>query len=209
VVSDRRVDDSTLTFGVSGLVLNSNMLLYDRCEDPARSSLWSQLDARAVAGPRAATGDRLALRPSAIATWEQWRRTHPNTLVLAPVARMASLYSRDPYSSYFGSDLLRFPVDPLPPPSDLDLKDPVLIITSDGHDMVLALRRAARQEGTDRGVWQGDVAGIPLRVDYDLEIGAALVEPLADPGPGYATRQAFWFAWFAAHPDTPPPLPPS
>jgi hypothetical protein len=208
VASDRRVDGETPTFGVSGLVLNSNMLLYDRRPNPARSSLWSQLDARAVAGPLAANASRLTLLPAAIATWEQWRQRHPDTRVLAPVERLASLYKRDPYSSYFGSDLLRFPVQPLPPASDLALKDRVLIITTTAGDAVLALRRMASELGSDRGVWQGTAAGLPLRVDFDLEAGTAMVEPLVDPGPEFATRQAFWFAWYAAHPDTPPPLPP-
>jgi hypothetical protein len=48
---------------------------------------------------------------------------------------------------------------------------------------------------------------VPLRIHVELDAGAALVEPLADPGPGFATRQCFWFAWYSLHPDTPPPLP--
>jgi hypothetical protein len=208
VVCDRTVDGEGLDFGVSGLVLNSNPLLYDRRAAPSSSSLWSQLEARAIAGPAAAAGARMELLPSAIATWEQWLTRHPDTTVLAPVERLRTLYKRDPYHSYFGSDLLRFPVEPLPPSGGLALKDRVLVVTVRGHDTVFALRRIADAAGATNGAWESSAAGIPLRIDVELDAGAALVEPLADPDPGFATRQCFWFAWYAVHPETPPPLPP-
>jgi len=207
VVSDRLLGGETLAFGVSGLVANSNMLLYDRRSKPESCSLWSQLEARAVAGPAAADASRLEVLPAAIATWEQWLERHPGTRVLAPVDRMRTLYKRDPYHSYFGSDVLRFPVEPLPPTGELALKDRVLIVTVDGTDTVFALRRIAHSAGAASGAWDTTVSGIPLRVRFDLDAGAAVVEPAADPGAGFATRQCFWFAWYAAHPDTPPPLP--
>jgi hypothetical protein len=207
VASERSAGGETLGFGVSGLVFNSNMLLYDRREEPAASSLWSQLEARAIAGPAAAARARLALVPAAIATWELWLERHPDTRVLAPVDRMRTLYRRDPYHSYFGSDVLRFPVEPLPPAGELALKDRVLIVTAGGRDTVFALRRIATAAGATSGAWATSAAGIPLRLRFDLDAGAALVEPLADPGPEFATRQCFWFAWYAAHPDIPPPLP--
>jgi hypothetical protein len=207
VVCDRRLGGETLAFGVSGLVLNSNMLLFDRRSEPQASSLWSQLDARALTGPAAAAGARMELLPAAIATWEQWLARHPATTVLAPVERMRTLYKRDPYHSYFGSDLLRFPVEPLPASAELALKDRVLVVTAGGRDTVFALRRVADAVAASRGAWESSAAGIPLRIHVELDAGAAVVEPLADPGPGFATRQCFWFAWYALHPDTPDPLP--
>jgi len=209
VVSERTGGGETLAFGVSGLVFNSNMLLYDRRAELEASSLWSQLEARAIAGPAAAAGARLAPVPAAIATWEQWLERHPRSRVLAPVDRLRTLYKRDPYHSYFGSDLLHFPVEPLPPPGELALKDRVLIVTTDGRDTVFALRRIAAAAGASSGAWESSAAGVPLRIRFDLDAGAALVEPLADPGPGFATRQCFWFAWYALHPKAPPPLPAS
>ncbi|HOC42152.1 MAG TPA: DUF3179 domain-containing (seleno)protein [Thermoanaerobaculales bacterium] len=205
VVSDRSLGGEALAFGVSGLAFNSNMLLYDRRPSPERCSLWSQLEARAIAGPAAADAARLELLPAAIATWEQWLERHPGTRVLAPADRMRTLYKRDPYHSYFGSDVLHFPVDPLPPAGDLALKDRVLIVSARGTETAFALRRIAAAAGASSGAWETTAAGVPLRVHFDLDAGAALVEPLADPGPGYATRQCFWFAWYAWHPEGPPP----
>jgi len=207
VVCDRRVGSETLVFGASGLVYNSNLLLYDRRDDPGASSLWSQLDARAVAGPAAGQELSLELLPSALTTWGTWLENHASTLVLAPLERLKRVYKRDPYHSYFGSDLLRFPVKPLPTSGGLRLKDRVLILTVDGRETLFALRRIAEAEGAGEGTWETTADGLPIAVTYDLDRGGALVE-WGDTGDHrVASRQAFWFAWYSHHPDTPPPGP--
>jgi len=76
VVYDRRVGEQTLSFGVSGRLYNSNLLLYDRQTE----SLWSQITAEAVAGWM--TGAKLNTVPFAITTWQQWQQQHPHSLVL-------------------------------------------------------------------------------------------------------------------------------
>ena len=149
VAADRRFEGEILGFGVSGLVWNSNLLLYDRRSDPAAGSLWSQLEARAVVGPKTATGASRELLPAALCTWGQWRDRHPDSTVLAPPdENLKRVYKRDPYHSYFGSDVLRFPVEPLPPGDDLALKERVVIVTVDGKNGVFALSRIAAAAGT-------------------------------------------------------------
>jgi hypothetical protein len=205
MAAERTVAGEELVFGVSGLLYNSNLLMYDRRGDPAASSLWSQLRARAIAGPSA--GRSLALVPAALTTWGDWRNRHPGTDVLAPLEHLKRAYKRDPYHSYFGSDLLRFPVDPLPPDSDLALKERVVVVSVGEADSVFALSRIAGAASADYGAWETAVDGVQIRFLYDLKRGTALVEAL-DPGrPLTVTRQSFWFAWYATHPGTPPPLP--
>jgi hypothetical protein len=207
VVADRSLDDGVLEFGFSGLLYNSNPLLYDRRPDSAASSLWSQLDGRAVAGPAAAAGRSLALHHAALTTWGQWSDHHPDTLVLAPLERLKRLYKRDPYHSYFGSDVLRFPVEPLPPADGPAVKDRVLILTVHGRDTVLSLAGIAADAGSERGTWSTTVDDVPVTVHYDAMIGAAQVEWPDQVDAEVASRQAFWFAWYSHHPTTPPPLP--
>ena len=48
-VLDRRIDGQTLSFGVSGLLLHSNVLMYDR----THNALWTQVGCRALSGPLA------------------------------------------------------------------------------------------------------------------------------------------------------------
>ena len=74
---DARVNGRELTFGVSGLLYNSDVLLYDR----QTNSLWSQLLAQAISGPL--KGSRLAMLPLTQTTWADWRRLHPGTVVLS------------------------------------------------------------------------------------------------------------------------------
>ncbi len=209
VAADRTLDSEILDFGVSGLVWNSNLLLYDQRPDSGVSSLWSQLEARAVVGPMAATGAPLELLPVSLCTWGQWREAHPLTLVLAPLDHLGRVYKRDPYHSYFGSDVLRFPVDPLPPGDDLALKERILILTVDGEDVVFSLSRIASAAGTNTGRWTTTVHDLPVTIQFDLERGAALAQWPHAPGRRVASRQAFWFAWYAQHPGTtaPGPLP--
>src|SRR5262249_46343158 len=99
-VFDRRVGEETLVFGVSGLLYQSNLLLYARRPGRRGESLWSQLQARAIAGPAAATSTRLTLVPFALCRWSDWTSAHPGTRVLAAVPGERELYESDAYASY-------------------------------------------------------------------------------------------------------------
>jgi hypothetical protein len=76
VVYDRRVEEHTFSFGVSGRLYHSNLLLYDRQTE----SLWSQITAEAVAGRM--TGAKLRTVPFVITTWHAWQQQHPQSQVL-------------------------------------------------------------------------------------------------------------------------------
>jgi hypothetical protein len=132
VVFDRRSGGEVLEFGVSGLLFNSNLLMYDRRPQEAGESLWSQLQARAVAGPGASASLRLTVLPCSLTTWDHWRRAHPDTTVLAPRRGMSERYERNPYGSYFNTDRLMYPVDPLPPAGRLSLKTRILAVPDGG-----------------------------------------------------------------------------
>lgn len=88
------------TFGVSGMLINSNLIMYDRLSD----SRWPQVLGRAYTGP--ASGIRLAEFPIAWTTWEKWEKKHPQTKVLARETGFLRNYGErgDPYGSYLRSD---------------------------------------------------------------------------------------------------------
>lgn len=65
------------TFGVSGLLYHSDVLVYDR----ESQSLWSQILQQAVTGPVA--GTRLELLPASHTSWQEWSARYPNTQVLS------------------------------------------------------------------------------------------------------------------------------
>jgi hypothetical protein len=196
-VFGRAIEGGVVDLGISGLLYNSNTLLYDRTAGPAATPLWTQLDGRPVAGPAPASRPRLPLRRADLTTWADWLSRHPQTMVLAPLPAMERLYKRDPYHSYFGSDLLRFPVDPLPPADGLGLKDRLVIVTVDGEDAVFALADLAAAAATPAGSYEVRVRDLPLRISFDVAVGVADVEPFDEPERLQAVRSAFWFAWYA------------
>lgn len=88
------IDGQRLDFGVSGLLYRDNLLMYDR----GTRSLWSQIEGRAISGPR--KGERLEPLPIEHATWSEWRRRYPQTGVLSFRTGYSRDYSRDPYRDY-------------------------------------------------------------------------------------------------------------
>lgn len=198
VVFDRRVGGQTLTFGVSGLLYNSNLLMYDRRSETGAESLWSQLQGRAVAGPAAGLGHRLEILPAALVRLGDWRKLHANSEVLGPNEAFMDRYKRAPYVSYYGSDRLRFPVQPAAPPAGPPNKTQVVAIGSGPQRRVFSLPDIARRADAS-GVWQTTVGEVPVRLTYSAEPPTVLVEPDA-PGRDLPAVYSFWFAWYAMHP---------
>jgi hypothetical protein len=205
VVAKRTVDSEVVEFGISGLLYNSNLLMYDRQEEDGVASLWSQLQARAITGPHAGDQRHLEILPAALCTWSEWRTNYPDSRVLAPLHRLKQAYKRDPYHSYFGSDVLRFPVDPLPAIGDLGLKDRVVVVNAGGDEAVFAVPRLASAVGQSSGSYDTVVGDVPIRIDFAVHPGVATVTRRDGLGPSPITRYAFWFAWYATHPKGPSP----
>jgi hypothetical protein len=127
-VFDRRVGDETLEFRVSGLLHNSNHLLFPQRDQAGGESLYSQLMAKAITGPAAAAGKTLTVLPARVVPWGDWKAANPETLVLEPDPLFRKQYRRRPYGSYRGTRELRYPVDPYPPPGEWEPWSRVLAI---------------------------------------------------------------------------------
>jgi hypothetical protein len=92
---DRRIDGSVTTFGTSGRLYASALVMYDR----ATESLWTHFDGRAVVGLLA--GTELAEYPSPLLSWGDFRSAHPTGKVLDWEASGFSRdYGRNPYTGY-------------------------------------------------------------------------------------------------------------
>ena len=75
IVYDPKNEGNKLTFGVSGKIYKSNLLMYDH----ETGSRWSQMQQRAITGPL--SGPVLGMLPAEHSTWEHWRAQHPETLI--------------------------------------------------------------------------------------------------------------------------------
>ena len=98
----RTVSNRLLTFGVSGLLYQSDVLMYDH----QTKSLWSQIARQAVTGQ--SLGEHLEPIFLEHTTWKAWRKRHPHTLVLSRQTGYPRDYSRDPYKNYALTDTLMF-----------------------------------------------------------------------------------------------------
>jgi hypothetical protein len=86
------------TFGVSGRLVNNNLIMYDR----ATETWWPQVLATAIPGPWNESPATESLREFRLVwtTWERWSGRHPETEVLSQDTGFAKNYDRDPYGSY-------------------------------------------------------------------------------------------------------------
>jgi hypothetical protein len=176
------------TFGVSGLLYNSDVLLYDHATD----SLWSQLARRAVSGPL--NGTELSLLPTHNTTWAEWSRRYPDSLVLSRDTGYRRDYQRDPYLEYAASPELMFPVAFRA--QGFHPKELVLGLSLGeihrAYPVSELLRASLPVEET--------VAGQTLRVEYDDVHQSGRI--LDGEGTELSAVMAYWFAWFAFHPQT-------
>ena len=183
----RTPDAGQAVFGVSGLLYNSDVLLYDHGSE----SLWSQVLGQAVSGAKA--GARLEQVPLIHTSYGQWRERHPDTWVLSRDTGYRGVpYGRSPYRGYEKSSRLWFPV------SERDSRYPakawVLGVTLDGVHRAYPFVELAKTSGE----FIDEVGGRRLSIHY--RDGAAWAED--SDGELVPAIRLFWFAWYAFHPDT-------
>ena len=187
MVFDRYIDDKLRSFGVSGLLYQSDVLMYDR----ETNSLWSQLAMKSVSGK--SLGSELRWIPSQHLTWKAWKTTYPNSKVLSLDTGYHRNYKATPYSSYINSDDVMFPV-----PNnrdDLSNKTWVLGVIIDG------IAKAY------------DVSKLPNNIEIKDKIGNTNIiikynEDKKNPkittveGEDIPSVLVYWFAWQAFYPNT-------
>lgn len=227
VFSGALADGRATTFGTSGRLYNSNLVMYDR----ATRSLWPQLLGIAVEGQR--RGERLRELPLAVTTtWARWKKKFPRTEVLSQDTGHLRAYGTWPYGDYDTSSAVFFPVEA----RDVRFHPKKIVVGVREGDAAAAL---AKDELLKREVVNFDVGGAPFVAIADPDLaalrvfrrstprGALRFEPAAGgvedaesrsrwspdgeavKGPLAGTKleqvSAFdvqWFAWFAYYPQT-------
>ena len=93
IVFERTMGNTINSFGVSGLLRYSDLIMYDRATD----SWWQQVTGEAIVGEL--TGARLTYIPASIVSWADFRDTYPDGQVLTrghglhPALRPQPLFS--------------------------------------------------------------------------------------------------------------------
>ncbi|HIO91301.1 MAG TPA: DUF3179 domain-containing protein [Leucothrix mucor] len=189
MVYDAKIGGHALQFGVSGLLYNSDVLLYDR----QTQSLWSQILSKAISGKQ--KGTKLKIIHSSHTSWIQWKKRHPNTLVLSTDTGYQRNYDRSPYGDYDNNQAIYFPL--AAKSKRYHPKERVIGITINGNHKAYPFAELSRSRSN---TLSDTFTGRTLRIDFD-----------SDNRDGHITDQhgnlipsvnSFWFAWYAFHPDT-------
>jgi len=134
-------DSAQIEFGVSGVVLNSNLVLYDRRDE---KTLYPQMIYVGISGEY--RGRRLQLLPVVETTWGLWRALHPHTTVVQAATGLdhypdyiRALYPLESYRHYpygnYRSDhrMIIFPLTTARPSDRLSAKEMVLGLRAAGE----------------------------------------------------------------------------
>jgi thiol-disulfide isomerase/thioredoxin len=105
IVFDRRIDGQATSFGTTGRLRFSNLVMYDRRTE----TWWQQATGEAVAGEH--TGKQLEFLPAAIISWDAFKEAHPEANVLSRDTGYSRSYGRNPYAGYDDVDRTPFLYD--------------------------------------------------------------------------------------------------
>jgi hypothetical protein len=93
-VYDREIGGQVLDFGVSGLLYNSSLVMYDRQTE----TLWSHFAGEPLYG--ALSEAELVSRPATIVGFGTWQAANPDGLVLNRTTGQSRNYGANPYPGY-------------------------------------------------------------------------------------------------------------
>lgn len=154
ITFDRRVGGGVLTFGVSGKLRNSDMIMFDR----ETESWWQQAIGEGIVG--AHMGTELTTLPTWMESWEDFQARNPEGLVMdEPDAPRP--YGQNPYVRY-DSSVQPFLYNGEMPPHDIP---PLMRVVRVGDRAWPMTRLAAEGEITEAGVTISWTAGQSSALD--------------------------------------------
>ncbi|MFT7252984.1 MAG: hypothetical protein ACI9LZ_004018 [Glaciecola sp.] len=193
MVFDRRVEGQVLSFGVSGKLRNSDMIMYDR----ETESWWQQAVGEGIVGQH--MGTELVQLPSWMESWAVFRDRNPDGLVMAEPA-FNRPYGRNPYTRY-DTSTRPFLYDGELPPHGI----PALARVVRVGDRAWPLSRFTDSEQiSEAGVTLSWASGLASALDSDdigagRDVGAIRVRDAT--GADIAHDVMFAFAYHAFWPD--------
>ena len=176
---EREVEGRVLTFGVSGLLRNSDLVMWDRQTE----SWWQQISGEGIVGELA--GTQLTLVPVTLVSWETFREEFPDGTVLSQDTGFGRSYGINPYDFYDSSSrpfLFNGEVDDRFPAMERVLATIVGETNKAYPFSVISEKRAVNDE----------VAGEPIVVFWgDESTASALSDPEIAEGRSVGTGAAY------------------
>lgn len=178
---------SDTTFGVSGKLVNSNLVMYDR----KTQTLWQQLGGEAIVGEL--VGQKLKLFPIDTLLWKDWKKLHPDTQVLSQDTGYSRDYSFYPYGSYEQDRDIYFPAEG-EQDNRLHPKAIVWGISINNQSKAYSDEKLAQV-----GELTEKLANTKLTIKRTKE-GQVIITK--DDGQRIIPERSMWFAWLSFHKDT-------
>ena len=162
VAFSREVEGRRLEFGTTGMLRNSDLVMYDR----ETESWWQQITADAVVGEL--TGTELEVLPSQVLSWSEFQRLHPEGEVLSRDTGFSRDYGSNPYVGYDQPDSQPFLFegesnDALPP------KERVAAVKTAEGAVVYPFTRLQEEAPIN-----DEIDGDPVVVLFDPNVASAL-----------------------------------
>jgi Protein of unknown function (DUF3179) len=163
IAFDRRVGGRTLTFGTTGMLRNSDLVMWDR----QTQSWWQQFTGTALVG--ALTGTRLRPLDAQVLSWLMFKQSFPHGTVLSQNTGFYRPYGTNPYIGYDEqpATFFRGRTDPR-----LPAKDRVVAVFGAGGTTVVPLSALAKAR-----VVAGRAGHTPFVVLYRHGVVSALDAP--------------------------------
>lgn len=210
------------TFGVSGRLVNNNLIMYDR----ETETWWPQILGSAIPGAWNENPGRATLNEFQViwTTWKRWKGKHPETLVLSEDTGYARNYNRDPYGGYnprggyYASD--DYFSEPLNPDDTYEPK--AVFIGARTPDGAMLVKKSSL---SDAGTLSGSIGDTSVLAVYDQTLDTGYLYENPDQleftyesgrisGPDDETYDpqelpldrligfdGMWFAWHGFYPD--------
>jgi hypothetical protein len=161
------IDGEVTTFGTSGKLINSNLLMYDR----ATESLWPQVTGVALTGPM--KGEALTRLPAQIVSWRDFQDAFPNGVVLGRDTGFDRRYGDNPYPGYDDVDSAPFlysgEVD-----GRLAAVERIIGVSHAGHQLAFPYFRLRERANGGVSVAHDRVGGLPVVVFWKKGTTSAL-----------------------------------
>jgi hypothetical protein len=196
IVFDRRVGNRVLTFGTTGKLRHSDLVMYDRTTE----SWWQQFLGEAIVGEL--TGTRLTMLPARLESFANFKKRAPGGRVQVPPGDGRASYGLNPYAGY-DSAPAPFLYHGLLPKGIAPLTR-VVRVGDQAWSLDLVRRKAPFEVGALRFTWQpGQASALDAAtIAEGAEVGNVVVERRTADGWADAVYTVdFAFAFHAFYPE--------
>jgi|GEM_PF-6443718 len=179
-------------FGVSGMMINSNLVLYDR----ETKSLWNQFDGKALTGSQRGKALKEYPQFTELTTWGEWLKKYPTTEVLSEDTGFDRQYDEYPFGDYPDNENIYSSLEH----SDtrLNPKEEIFGIMIGNQQKAYGLTELQKAL-PNGGTLNDDFAGQKLTINYTKNSLSILNTQTKEQ---LLPHVSYYFAWEAFYPNT-------